>query len=145
AEASRTADHRPAAPQAIGSQIADGIRQARDGSIEISLSPEELGSLHMTISGDDLNLQVRIHADRPETEGLLRRHIALLQQDFRDLGYGQVAFDFGPRQDQPARFGMGSLDQEIPGIGAEAVSAPAEPPLRLTGTPVPGRGLDIRL
>lgn len=145
ADAARAADPRSAAPQTIGSQIVDGIRQARDGSIEIALSPEELGKLRVTIAGDDLNLHVRIHADRPETEGLLRRHIALLQQDFHDLGYGQVAFDFGPRQDQAPRFAMAPQGEAGPETGVEAVPAAAGTPLRPTGTPASCRGLDLRL
>ena len=144
-DAPRGGEPRSTAAQPLGSQILDGIRQARDGSIEIALSPEELGSLKLTLAGDDTRLHVQIHAERPETEGLLRRHIALLQQDFRDLGYGHVSFDFGTRQDRPARFeapaaDVGGLDDAIDPVAAAA------PPPRLAALPaLTGRGLDLRL
>lgn len=144
-DTTRSGEPRSTAAQPLGSQILDGIRQARDGSIEIALSPEELGSLKLTLAGDDTRLHVQIHAERPETEGLLRRHIALLQQDFRDLGYGHVSFDFGTRQDRPARYEAaaghaGGSDDALDPVAA------ATPTLRLAALPaMTGRGLDLRL
>ena len=144
-DAPRSAEPRGTVAQTIGSQIVDGIRQARDGSIEIALSPEELGSLKLTLAGDDSRLHVHIHAERPDTEGLLRRHIALLQQDFRDLGYGHVSFDFGTRQDRPERFEPPSADAGGPDDGIDPVTAAAPTP-RLAALPaVSGRALDLRL
>lgn len=144
-DAPRSGEPRSGPAQALGSQIVDGIRQARDGSIEIALSPEELGSLKLTLAGDDSRLHVQIHAERPETEGLLRRHIALLQQDFRDLGYGHVSFDFGTRQDRPARFEAPAGDAGGSDDALDPVVAAAPTP-RLAGLPaMTGRGLDLRL
>ncbi len=144
-DAPRSGEPRSTAAQPLGSQILDGIRQARDGSIEIALSPEELGSLKLTLAGDDTRLHVQIHAERPETEGLLRRHIALLQQDFRDLGYGHVSFDFGTRQDRPARFEAPAPEAGDSAAGIDPVVAAAPPP-RLAALPaMTGRGLDLRL
>lgn len=145
ADPPRAGELRPAAPQPLGTQIVDGIRQARDGSVELSLSPEELGRVRLTLHGGDASLHVTIQADRPETESLLRRHIGLLQQEFRDLGYGGISFDFGPRQDRPAPFADGAggaaplAETERTAAVAEAAPTPWAPIL------VPGRGLDLRL
>ena len=144
-DTTRSGEPRSTAAQSLGSQILDGIRQTRDGSIEIALSPEELGSLKLTLAGDDTRLHVQIHAERPETEGLLRRHIALLQQDFRDLGYGHVSFDFGTRQDRPARYEAAAGDAGGSDDALDPVAA-ATPTLRLASLPaMTGRGLDLRL
>ncbi|TDL84930.1 flagellar hook-length control protein FliK [Meridianimarinicoccus aquatilis] len=89
-------------------QIVDAVRQGRDGVIEVSLSPEELGRVKLTLTGNDGQMHVFVQSDRPETQELLRRHIAQLQQDFRDLGYADVSFDFGNSEQRSGQFAENS-------------------------------------
>lgn len=80
---------------------AEAARQIGHGTVEIALSPEELGRVRLTIHSDDgATATVRLSADRHETLDLMRRHVDLLAQDLRDLGYRELSFSF---QDQPQR------------------------------------------
>ena len=64
------------------------------GGVELRLSPEELGSLRMSLGLDGDIVRVTITADRPETLDLMRRHAADLAAEFRSLGYEGAAFAF---------------------------------------------------
>lgn len=82
-------------------QVAETARLNGHGTVEIALSPEELGHVRLTIHSDDgTTATVRLSADRHETLDLMRRHIDLLAQDMRDLGYRELSFSF---QDRPQR------------------------------------------
>lgn len=76
-------------------QMADALHRAPDGKLELTLRPEELGRLRMTLTPHDNGISVTIHADRVDTVDLMRRHIDQLGQEFRDLGYRDIRFDFG--------------------------------------------------
>lgn len=76
-------------------QLAQAIRAGGDGSVDIQLSPEELGRVRVTLSLQDGDLFVAISTDRVETLDLMRRHIDLLARDFREQGYTSVQFSFG--------------------------------------------------
>lgn len=67
---------------------------AMPGGVELRLSPEELGSLRMSLGLDGDIVRVTITADRPETLDLMRRHAADLAAEFRSLGYEGAAFAF---------------------------------------------------
>jgi flagellar hook-length control protein FliK len=132
------------APRHVLAQVIDGIRHGRDGRVEVSLSPEELGRLRLTLHGSADGMHVTIQADRPETQDLLRRHIAQLQQDIRALGYSDVSFDFGTRQERPqlptaAWTVPGTADTEVETVTATAPVTSAA--VRMAS----GRGLDLRL
>lgn len=79
---------------AVVRQVSEAARLTSGAGIEIALSPEELGSVRLRLSGVDGQMSVVVHADRPETLDLLRRHIDSLSQEFRAIGYGDVAFSF---------------------------------------------------
>lgn len=107
-DASRTDSLRAEAPRtdvarAVGNQLVEAVRHGPNGTTEVALNPEELGRVRLGLSTQDGVLHVSIMAERPETQDMLRRHIASLQTDFRALGYTDVAFDFGPGGDQPQR------------------------------------------
>ena len=76
--------------------LGHAIRHMEGDSVEIALSPEELGHVrlllrdHMTATPT-----VTLHADRADTLDLMRRHIDILAQDLRDMGYSDVSFSFG--------------------------------------------------
>lgn len=129
----------------VSHQIVEVIRQGPDGSIDVSLNPEELGRVRLTLSGGEASLQVMIQSDRPETADLLRRHIAQLQQDFHDLGYTQVSIDFGQSPGHaPGRNRMAAAGTAADDLTAEAAIPAAQRPA--AARPTPGSaGLDLRL
>lgn len=85
----------PETPRLVVSQVADVIRAGRDGAVEVTLRPEELGRVSLSFHGDGAALSVSLTADRPETLDLLKRNIALLEQDLRQMGYASLDFTFG--------------------------------------------------
>ncbi|WP_306004451.1 flagellar hook-length control protein FliK [Aquicoccus porphyridii] len=85
----------PDLPQHVARQIAEfapGPQQAT----EVRLNPEELGRVRMTMVQSEGAISVTITAERGETLDLMRRHIGLLAEEFRQIGYGSIQFDFGP-------------------------------------------------
>jgi len=87
-------------------------------------------------------MTVSITAERPETLDLIRRHIDILGQDFRDMGYERSEFSFD--QGQPRSPDSGER-AEAP---VDALTAALED----TSDPAQGRalrvaldGLDIRI
>jgi hypothetical protein len=136
----------PELPRGVGLQLAEAAGRFPDRPVELTLSPEELGRVRMTLTTVDGALTLAVSAERPETLDLLRRHIDELARDFRALGYSDVNFSF---QDRP-QGGDRSAEGRAPGAEGEAgetlsQAAPkprAPEPIRLAlGT---GQGLDLR-
>lgn len=88
---------------AMARQLADSLPRQPDRPVEILMNPEELGRVRMIMVGSDSQVTLQISAERPETGELLRRHLDLLAQDLRGLGYTQVSFEFGNGRDGPPR------------------------------------------
>ncbi|WP_454272544.1 flagellar hook-length control protein FliK [Roseovarius sp. MBR-154] len=91
-------------PQQIAMQIATATGRAAptgDRLINLTLSPEELGSVRLSLRQTDDGLAVAIFAERPETLDLLRRNIDLLARDFLDIGYESAEFTFGRENPAP--------------------------------------------
>lgn len=84
-----------ALPAGFGQRLAETVASFPDRPVELTLSPEELGRVRMTLTTQDGTLTLAIQADRPETIDLMRRHIDQLAQDFRDLGFTNLNFSFG--------------------------------------------------
>lgn len=129
----------------VSTQLGDAVRHSGNGSTDVALNPEELGRVRLSLSTQDGTLHVAITAERPETQDLIRRNIAMLQSDFRAIGYTDVAFDFGPG----GRETHGSAPH-----GQDAVPEPGDADLTGTApqaaTDPPGRAavstrLDLRL
>jgi flagellar hook-length control protein FliK len=91
---SQTTPVRMDLPAHISRQIMDVFQHLPSKPVEISLNPEELGRLRLAVSTSDASLHVNVAAERPETLDLLRRHIAMLGQEFQALGYEDVSFSF---------------------------------------------------
>jgi flagellar hook-length control protein FliK len=81
-------------------QIAEAVRLPMDGSVEVRLSPEELGRVKLTMVPGEAGLVVQLVAERPETLELLRRHVDTLAADLRDLGYSGLEFSFTNEGDE---------------------------------------------
>lgn len=78
----------------VARQIADVAHHMPARPVEITLSPEELGRVRLTVSTHESGIVLNIVAERPETVDLLRRHIGQLGQQFQSLGYESIAFSF---------------------------------------------------
>ena len=140
----QTAPARMDLPAHVARQIADVAQHLPSRPVEISLSPEELGRVRLSVSPSDSGLTVNVLAERPETLDLMRRHIHTLEQEFQSLGYEGVAFSFsdGRRAD-------GERDQRAaaPPQQEHYDIQPGQPaPARqITRAPADNAGLDLRL
>ncbi len=83
-----------AAPQQLAAQIAEVLKTGKEGAIEVTLKPQELGQVRMIITQTETGLQVVLGVERPETADLLRRNADVLLEEFADAGFGDVAFSF---------------------------------------------------
>lgn len=86
------------AARQIAVQLADVAHRFPGRPVEITLNPEELGRVRMTLTASDTAVTVNLFAERGETAELLRRNIETLAQEFRAIGYSDVAFEFGGGQ-----------------------------------------------
>lgn len=123
-------------------QIAQAVHLAKEGSFELTLSPVELGRLHLKLDADGDGVSVSISAERAETLDLVRRNVDSLARDLRDLGYTQISFSFGDH-------GGGEKLPESPARISEETSA-AELILPDDTSPVPALqsshgSLDLRI
>lgn len=82
----------------ISQQLIDVARRLPEGSVEVRLSPEELGRVRLAIVPGESGLIVHIQADQATTLDLMRRHIDILQNELRGAGFGNVSFSFGQGQ-----------------------------------------------
>lgn len=97
----------------IAQQTGEALRHLDRGAVEVALAPEELGRVRLVFDGQDTpNPTVLMQAERPETLELMRRHVEILAQDMRDLGYGDVTFLFN---DRPEPSGQDRAQDQAPG------------------------------
>ncbi|MES0862354.1 flagellar hook-length control protein FliK [Ruegeria sp. SCPT10] len=128
--------------RAIAGQMAAAIQaRAGSGAIEIALNPEELGRVSIILNGREDGFHLTIAAERPETLDLMRRHIAVLSEEFQKLGYGDLSFDLGNSSDSQQNpldhQQANSFDLTPQDLGAQAAPFPKNT--------APGRGVDMRL
>ncbi|WP_155774104.1 flagellar hook-length control protein FliK [Rhodovulum sp. MB263] len=130
-------------PRTAMRQIAESLHRASDGSVHLTLSPEELGRVRLSLTPGDHGITVNISADRIDTLELMRRHGDMLTNAMRDLGYGEVVLDFAGRQNDSSGQGRGF---------AAGAAAPSEESTEMglssttrTSPGTAGGGLDLRL
>ncbi|SDX82604.1 flagellar hook-length control protein FliK [Citreimonas salinaria] len=131
---------------AIVRQITEAMPRAGNGTIEIRLSPDELGHVRLQMVPGENGMVVHIQADRPETLDLLRRHVDQLARDLAASGHGASGFTFAEGRD-----GQGRGGERSGGIvaGPEIAGPAANPPGReadeaAEATRVEG-GLDMKI
>ena len=133
----------PEGARPVTMQILDAVRQNAPGSFEVTLVPEELGRLRLTVTPGEAGLAIVMSADRPETLDLMRRSIDILAQEARDEGFGTLDFAF-----EGSERGGGHPEWTREPDPPSAVSSQPKPPAALAA-PVPQHGapggLDIRL
>ena len=83
-----------AVPAQITRQIAEHIPAAIGKPVQITLQPEELGRVRLSVAVSETGVILSILAERGETLDLMRRNIDQLQQDFQTLGFGTADFLF---------------------------------------------------
>lgn len=130
----------------LAQQLAGAMSQGRDRPVEVMLSPEELGRVRMTIVSDGTGLTLTMVAERPETLDLLRRHIDILAQDFRDMGFGTLSFAFSQEgHDASAQFAYGPNAEAPPDDPQPAPPPPATAHGRISVGGGTAETLDLRL
>ncbi|MCK4713413.1 MAG: flagellar hook-length control protein FliK [Marinosulfonomonas sp.] len=133
---------RPEVARHVAQQLAEAARQMPDRPIELALNPEELGRVRLTFTMTDGGISVAVVVERGETMDLLRRHIDTLAQEFRDMGYKDVNFEFS--RNGQGNTGDGdtnhdrSANSDTPSTETEGL-APVQLSLE------PSIGLDLRL
>ena len=147
----------PAADTALGiaRQIATQIPRPNGTGFEVKLAPEELGAVRLKLTSTEQSSVLTISADRPETMDLMRRHIAVLEQDLRALGHETLSVRFAG-----SGMGMGSgtghghtgsqPEEQTQAPPPQAGATPeADPSLSSTSAPDPSQRandhLDLRL
>ncbi|MEJ8562638.1 flagellar hook-length control protein FliK [Yoonia sp. GPGPB17] len=129
----------PDAARHVAAQVALAVTSTPGKTTEIALNPEELGRVRLSLSAADGAIVLNVTAERPETQDLLRRHMDLLAQEFRQLGYTSISFSFGEQQGQ-ARPEEPLMEETTGRNVQEEVSEIANIP---PGPPT--AGLDIRI
>lgn len=77
-------------------QVAELVLRMDADRAEITLFPEELGTVRIALSREGDRLVVRLWAERAETLDLLRRHSVDLAQDLALAGHEDALVDLGP-------------------------------------------------
>lgn len=132
--------------RSVAHQIAQAAPQSADGVVEITLDPEELGRLRMSLVPGENGITLTLVAERGETLDLVRRHAGDLVRALEDSGYDEVDLSFG-RDDgnqHPGDAPTGANDM----TGDSDHSTPSGDTTRLTlaaARHLPADGLDLRL
>jgi len=88
-------------PAHILGQIHAAVTRSDGGTIEINLSPSELGRVTIRLDAAPNEARIIIAAERPETLALLKTHQAELATSLSNSGYSTVDMTFSDRQPQP--------------------------------------------
>ena len=136
----------PVLAQSASQQIVNASAQLQaepGGPIDIALDPPELGRVRLSLVEVNGAMTVSITAERPETADLMRRHLALLADEFARQGLDAPMVDISggdqggrqPRDDDQS----GADDGQDRAIGHPTVSTASAAPR------VAAAGLDLRL
>lgn len=128
-------------PPHIARQLADVVAQMPNRPVEITLSPEVLGRVRLTLKVSDTGVVVNLLAERPETLDLMRRHIDQLGQDFKALGYDDIAFSFSGEDTDANTDGSPQNQRDDTFTHSDAPAEITRIELRSAAT----SGLDLRL
>jgi len=134
--------NRPEVMRHVAQQLVDVARQMPDRPVELALNPEELGRVRLTFTTTDGGIHIAVMAERGETMDLLRRHIETLAQEFREMGYKDVNFEFSQNRQNDAQKGETDA-QSRADPDAEPTQTQSLAPVQLSLEP--SAGLDLRL
>ena len=136
--------NRPEVMRHVAQQMTEAARHMPDRPVELALNPEELGRVRLTFTTTDTSIHVAVVAERGETLDMMRRHIETLAQDFRDLGYRDVKFDFSGNGAQNHANQSGNNQAEPENV-ANLDAPPQENPEPINLSLEPSARLDLRL
>ena len=129
---------RPELPRHLSQQLAQAMQHGGNRPVELHLNPVELGRVKISLQTSDGSVTVHIMADRPETLDLMRRHMDLLAQDFRAIGFNKPQFSFAQNGSGEggghfaAPHGQGSDRPAPPGLLPETEPTTSPPALHIT-------------
>lgn len=125
-------------PQQAAAALAQNLTP-ETSKIEVTLTPEELGTLRFEIhrQGDDLNIVMS--AERPETLDLMRRNLPDLMAELKQAGVSGGTLSFGQWADRGQEKAQTAFATRAEG------EAPPSPPPPISTKPRSSRGLDLRL
>ena len=131
---------------ALGPQLAAAVARFPDRPVELTLSPEELGRVRLTLTTSEAGLVLAVTAERPETLDLMRRNIDQLARDFREIGFSDLSFSFTQQDRRPQSDPQSDPQAVLP--ADPAAPSPAATPAPVA--PAPHRpaaagGLDLRI
>ena len=136
---------RPEAARMVATQMAEAMMRTHNNKVEIALRPEELGRVRMVLSTTELGITVSIIAERSETLDLMRRHIDQLAEEFRELGYQNIGFEFSGGESSSDSDGDSSDPQShIPANPDDQRDAVGSVPIQTARASL-SSGLDLRL
>lgn len=121
----------------VAQQLAVAVQKNPNGVTELVLNPEELGRVKLAMSTLDGAITMTITTERPETQDLMRRHIDVLAQELRQMGFSDVGFSFREQGRQESN--NSSNENSLAFNDLEVEAAMPEP------TPAETTGLDLRL
>lgn len=101
-------------PRHLAAQLQEVIRAMPDRPIDISLRPEELGRVRLSIAASEAGVTLNVLAERPDTLDLMRRHADALVRELTDLGFASVNLAF----EQGTESGFGDDDSSGEGSGS---------------------------
>jgi len=95
--------------QTVAADLLRIAANAPDRPLTLTLTPEELGTLHFTMSRMAEGMHIHLTVDQPATLDLLRRHADQFLADLRAAGFADATLGFsgsatgdGARRDPPA-------------------------------------------
>lgn len=122
--------------QQIARQIAERLPPANSPGFDLALDPQELGHVRLKLVTVDGSSLLTIHAERPETLDLMRRHIGTLEQDLRAQGHESLTLRFSGGGN--AGTGQWSAGQDQQGQPPRAPASDSPPGAAFQGSDTPG-------
>ncbi len=126
--------------RAVSAQIVEALPNKPGQTVDIVLKPEELGQVRLSLTPSEAGVTLAVSAERADTLELIRRHIAELSAELRQLGYDAVDVTFAGSDDQ---------DGQKQAEGQQARYAATDTDLLETAEPAAPQGLqtgvDIRV
>ncbi|MEM7722223.1 MAG: flagellar hook-length control protein FliK [Pseudomonadota bacterium] len=118
-----TSSHASAVAQQVAAFVRDQGFDPRT-PLDLALDPPELGRLRMSVTEIGGALTLTIMAERPETADLMRRHMALLSEEFARAGVDAPQVNISHGDGQSSQDNSAAADQGVSKTGQDA--APAE-------------------
>lgn len=126
-------------------QIASGAANRDSDRIEITLRPEELGTVRLVITGGE-RPAIAVYAEHSDTLDLLRRHADILARELRDSGMGGAELTFADSGGAGNRHASGADRTRSVTENERSAPVPEPQPTARAASPLRvGAQIDIRI